>query len=94
VSLSQRPPPDAGSGNAHGVSSAYYGPVGQRVFDVKLSTAPGSVTETAVIYGEGTWWTVTWSVPVLRHRLPPGTPTQQERATRGQITLPNVSGLC
>jgi hypothetical protein len=47
---------------------SYRAPAGRYVFDVKLSTAPGSVTQTAVIYGSGTWWTASWSTPAIRRR--------------------------
>ncbi len=34
-----------------------YSPSGQRVFDVGISNANGSATQTAVIYRTSTWWT-------------------------------------
>jgi hypothetical protein len=44
-----------------------YGPNGQRVFDVILTTGPvvtpasrPTVTQTAVLYNDRTWWTASW----------------------------------
>jgi hypothetical protein len=44
-----------------------YGPNGQRVFDVILTTGPAitpasrpTVTQTAVLYNDRTWWTASW----------------------------------
>jgi hypothetical protein len=39
--------------------SSAYSPSGQHVFDVGTSSANGSATQTAVIYGTSTWWTAT-----------------------------------
>jgi hypothetical protein len=36
-----------------------YGPNGQHVFDMGISYANGSVTETVVVYANRTWWTAT-----------------------------------
>jgi hypothetical protein len=47
---------------------SYYGPAGQLVFDVKLSTSPSAVTQTTVVYRDRTWWTAAWSLAPLRGR--------------------------
>jgi hypothetical protein len=42
-----------------------YGPDGLHVFDLGFSTAKGSVTQTAVIYHDSTWWTVRWTASAV-----------------------------
>jgi hypothetical protein len=59
-----------------------YGPSGQHVFDVGFSVQNGSATQTAVIYGDRTWWTAT--TPVGE----PGSPG----CTQGSIELSSGPG--
>jgi len=51
---------DQGTGTS---KFAGYTSGGQLVFDAKLTRANGAATETAVIYGNSTWWTATVPMP-------------------------------
>ena len=61
-----------------------YSPSGQHVFDVGISAQNGSATQTAVIYGNRTWWTTSVS--------PSGSGSGSPGCTTGSIALNSGPG--